>query len=254
MTTYKIVKIDDNGKKISITTILAPVEYSCSTWTTPKSEYSNSKLFAFESLLDALKYNNILSHYSNHEIWECDCADIEQYDGRVPDSLNNHVHYTNFWTNGVCPAFSITVPEGTILCSAIKLTKKVDITPIVYYKRVRIIDGKLFSMYRSWYPNNAVEYVPNRWVVPKIPDSKLFVYNSLDDAMNGGEQEFDEEIWKCVIADKSTMDGVLHLWDVEKLSSSFWKNPNLHHGLGKMSIKNDGATLCSAVKLVEKVL
>jgi len=53
------------------------------------------------------------------------------------------------------------------------------------YKAVFVKDGKYLSLMHKWPagPKYAVRYQPYKWAYPKLPDSKLFVWKNLTDAL-----------------------------------------------------------------------
>jgi hypothetical protein len=124
---------------------------------------------------------------------------------------------------------------------------------MIYYKVVKLIDGKLYSLYADYFKDIAIEYIPNKWVVPRVKNSKLFVYSSL---LHADIPTDEYEVWSCEIADPEfSALQALYLSDIKTYAAKFWSQSKIDNfSLRYMSInKNYDVVLCSAVKLLKRV-
>jgi len=126
---YKIVAVLKNKSKVSVIHEDLPpnmkVKYKLGRWTKPK--YARSKLFVFGDLLHA-KY--FAAAGDECDIYECEIKGMEE--GKTRLNVSNFLCATNirnFWQGkGISLGEVRPVQNGTILASAVKLTKKVNLT------------------------------------------------------------------------------------------------------------------------------
>lgn len=106
------------------------VRYVIGKWTLPK--YEKSKLFAFDSLKKAMSFSSI---WPESVVYE---ADAKISNERINFSSILYSYYSEeedfrkFWRNGMSCLDGREIPNGTVFCNAIKITKRIN-----YYESIR---------------------------------------------------------------------------------------------------------------------
>lgn len=120
----------------------------------------------------------------------------------------------------------------------------------MFYKVVKSINRGLMSA-RSVsfedYPNpkHIIHYRTQRWVKPKIPKSKIFVFDSLENARSF--KDYNEHIYECEVRNPikcSKIANLLH--DIYSFWIWTWTSVST-------SEPPKGTYICDAVKLIRRV-
>ena len=100
------------------------VKYEIGKWTTPTIK--NSKLFAFSNILQALRFFDTFIDSSGLAVWECDASDVEENKKQILVPIFFSSTYS-YWNSPDYTLVKGTQPpiDGAVLCSAIKLIRKV---------------------------------------------------------------------------------------------------------------------------------
>lgn len=128
-----------------------------------------------------------------------------------------------------------------------------------YYKAVIARrDGRLQSfcdndLYGIWMDNKNVDfsvtYIPNQFVKPNVENTKLYVFNTLEDAKFFCRYS-NAQIWECEVKNPTTCKFLSFLDSV----GSFWKNKKKHLSVSSYAKHcPKGTRTCDAVKLLKKV-
>lgn len=99
------------------------LEYIPGQFTKPKI----GRLFAFKNLIDAEKYNNNM-FFGNTEIWEAYSPKTFEAPDYILGDGQDFTEETicDYWNKGIRHS-SMPLPQGTILCSSIRLIQKIDL-------------------------------------------------------------------------------------------------------------------------------
>lgn len=139
-----------------------------------------------------------------------------------------------------------------------------------YYKVVSVIDNKMYSAIHHALKtfDLSVEYKVNEWVYPKLGESKLMVFGSLNDA-----EDF-SSIWKCniyackvknpqkkgpFVSDVYSFDFKTNLLKVIQIKKQKKKYFGIAgHKLGLLGIMStlpthDNVVFCDAIMLTERI-
>ena len=138
---------------------------------------------------------------------------------------------------------------------------------MLYYKLlIRRKDGRLISAGDMPYHMRQT-YNPNKWVLPKIAGSKIFVFDDLRSARYFHNKRVDRhgrykyELWSVFAYDATPYTHLPRIWDDEihhkekqSIALRFWKE----HEIYKFSYLAMGRTFqqvygTSAIKLIEKI-
>jgi hypothetical protein len=124
------------------------------------------------------------------------------------------------------------------------------------YKVVSRVNRKLYSFNTYPYPERliigeCIEYVPNRFVYPKILGSKLYVFDSLQhvELFLSGFSTKDLEIWKCKILNPGFPKKISYECDI----LGFWRRKRKHLKIQAGMIAPKGTISCHAVMLTERI-
>lgn len=119
-----------------------------------------------------------------------------------------------------------------------------------YYKVVQYTPLHLTSA-RAGDFGIGLNYIPNEWTSPRIPNSKIFVFDNLEDAERFKNE--DEQIWECEVRNPRKAkyySNIPHL-------DSFWSySPSKRVAIYKKTDSKvpDGTIFADAVKLTKQVM
>lgn len=102
-----------------------------------------------------------------------------------------------------------------------------------------------------------VEYKLNEWVKPKLENSPLFVFNSLDKAKSHYTQMSADSIYECEVKNPRRIKVIAAIIDYYALNTviRFWKNRKRKKGCKVSSWPAPkGTIICDEVKLTKKVV
>lgn len=133
------------------------------------------------------------------------------------------------------------------------------------YKVVSVRNGKKYSFARNGIipVEYAVEYIPGEWTKPVVEGTKLFVFETLQDAKNFVIMEylsFKNEIWECECKDLIDPPRYIsNCLSFNKFINDFLSFRKKKKKISKFTSANatksvpSGTKLTSSLKLVKKV-
>lgn len=212
---YKLVRVLNNGTYQSA--FNGDLPYSLTDWTFP--QIPKSKLFVFDSEDSARDFveENIF-YFNEFKLFECAVGDVK------PTTIKGRSYQIEeFWTDSIF--YSSPAPKGTNLTDKVMLTKEIPLVVdnTTYYKLVRkdYYLGQLTSSFAD------TVYTPNEWVSPPIPNSKLFVFDSISNATRHisnlfGRQYQNYKLFECQVSKAQPAQRMCYLLSKAK---DFWNNP-----------------------------
>jgi hypothetical protein len=92
----------------------------------------------------------------------------------------------------------------------------------------------------------SLEYKIGEWTHPLIENSKLFAFDTLDNALSFLDRcDIDSIIFECEVKNPARHDGEIPAFPSIDLSQEFWKHPKKKYGS-----RIFGTVLCDAIKIV----
>lgn len=128
-----------------------------------------------------------------------------------------------------------------------------------YYKAVmERLDGRLQSfcyndLSHIWMGDEAVDfgvtYIPNKFVKPNVKNTKLYVFNTLEDAQQFCKYS-SAQIWECEVKNPAACKILSYLSSV----GGFWTRKNNHKSTSEYAKDcPQGTRTCDAVKLLRRM-
>lgn len=141
----------------------------------------------------------------------------------------------------------------------------------VAYKILRVENNLLTRRLYSFIGKDmgGIEYFKTKINRPKIPNSKLFVFNTLDDAIKLMDNTSSYEIWTCECENLAAPYKIMNFSFVYNHAYEFWNNINMSKFKDRcemdFSCKDwdrfvplmnapEGTLVCDSLKLIEKVV
>lgn len=221
------------------------IVYKVGEWTKPR--VATSKIFCFKTLKQAKEYYGECNE-SNIQIFRCLVKNPRKARGfsYCVTSIDN------FWQKyGSGKIKWSQPPDGTYFCDEVMLVEKIlpikpklEPDPRTFYKVVSKYNNGKGLVSARW---GSVKYRTKRWARPnpEYPNSKLFVFEKLEDAKNFAAPY--ELIYECrVINSQVPVNGVCNDFD---LIESFWQDQK---GCPKTR-EVKGTIFADAVMLIKQV-
>lgn len=103
------------------------VQYRPGRWRAPKRQFRESKLFAFDSLSNALAFCPAAWNRSLVEVWKAEATEVKParpYPIGIPNSAEDVL---SFWRRRYKSILDFRAFSGTVFCGRIKLVKKIEL-------------------------------------------------------------------------------------------------------------------------------
>lgn len=122
------------------------------------------------------------------------------------------------------------------------------------FKVLRSVNDRLYSAVApdtTW----GIEYTPNKWIYPSIPNSRIFVFDSLKNAKDFIRNERSLEIWECCVLNPSdakykTILEVSFSSISKEYMEMFWSKKLMY---APQRYTPTGTVFCDAIKLTNKI-
>jgi hypothetical protein len=118
-----------------------------------------------------------------------------------------------------------------------------------YFYKITNNSNKSFSS--SWLKKaDAVQYIPGKWVKPRIKGSRLMVFKRLKDAESFMGGSIGKTLWRCEVKSPKKQRTIADFWRIydNRFISSFWKGSQ--EGVYEAP---EGSYSVLAVRLISKV-